>query len=218
MNCKWWKLIYPLPVVLNLHKWMEWFSIVPPLSLSAGVWKHCIHNFNNKLQAREGANLSCLTMGSEMAILFEHFLPGTVSHDILSLTEGRAQFKKVHEFMSRSMTIFTTIGASTVTATFTVGLSHHSVTSSNLVPCTKSKRIPWNPTIKKSFPCASFCINELWLPKIISLNANFSSQLIIFIPSHSCTHPDSGPFKNVFQVLEFNKNGNKISGIWLLKL
>lgn len=43
-----------------------------------------------------------------------------------------------HEWMSLSITNLTIAGASTVTATFTLGLSDHSVTSSNLVRQYKS--------------------------------------------------------------------------------
>lgn len=55
---------------------------------------------------------------------FDSYVRGSM-HELL--------FEKIHESMSRSMIILTTVGASTVTATFTVGLSDHSLTSSNLV-------------------------------------------------------------------------------------
>lgn len=48
------------------------------------------------------------------------------------------------ESMRRSITKLTTAGASTVTATFTVGLSDHSVTSPNLTKAKKRSRLHQN--------------------------------------------------------------------------
>lgn len=49
-------------------------------------------------------------------------------------------YKDLYKYMSLSITNLTTVVASTVTATFTVGLLDHSVTSANLIYIFKMKK------------------------------------------------------------------------------
>jgi len=77
-------------------------------------------------------------------------------HDSL-LNHQRPLASKVYDSISLSINNLTTVGASTVTATLTVGLSVHSVTSPNLVYSKKKK----TRIIRKAFSLTKLMISSI---------------------------------------------------------